>query len=70
MCTPVTPAVLYLLLGLQDVQWAVGNSRGARKLARTPHVNQKKKMLGIKKNNTRSSEFAFPGYCSSELNFT
>jgi len=42
MCTPVTPAVPYLLLGLQDVQWAVGNSRGARKLARTPHVNQKK----------------------------
>jgi hypothetical protein len=28
---------------LQDVQWAVGNSRGARKLARTPHVNKKKK---------------------------
>jgi hypothetical protein len=28
---------------LQDVQRAVGNSRGARKLARTPHVNQKKK---------------------------
>ena len=23
-----------------------------------------------KTNNTRSSEFAFPGYCSSELNFT
>jgi len=43
MCTPVTPAVPYLLLDLQDVQWAVGNSRGARKLARTPHVNQKKK---------------------------
>jgi len=43
MCTPVTPAVPYLLLGLQDVQWAVGNSRGARKLARTLHVNQKKK---------------------------
>ena len=40
MCTPVTPAVPYLLLGLQDVQWAVGNSRGARKLARTPHVNK------------------------------
>jgi hypothetical protein len=40
---PVTPAVSYLLLGLQDVQWAVGNSRGARKLARTPHVNQKTK---------------------------
>jgi hypothetical protein len=35
--------VPYLLLGLQDVQWAVGNSRGARKLARTPHVNQKNK---------------------------
>jgi hypothetical protein len=35
--------VPYLLLGLQDVQWAVGNSRGARKLARTPHVNQKKR---------------------------
>jgi hypothetical protein len=43
MCTPVTPAVPYLLLGLQDVQWAVGNSRGARKLARTPHMNLKKK---------------------------
>jgi hypothetical protein len=43
MCTPVTPAVPYLLLGLQDVQWAVGNSRGARKLARTPHVNKKKR---------------------------
>ena len=42
MCMPVTPAVSYLLLGLQDVQWAVGNSRGARKLARTPHVNKKK----------------------------
>jgi hypothetical protein len=35
--------VPYLLLGLQGVQWAVGNSRGARKLARTPHVNPKKK---------------------------
>jgi hypothetical protein len=43
MCTPVTPAVPYLLLGLQDVQRAVENSRDARKLARTPHVNQKKK---------------------------
>jgi hypothetical protein len=38
----VTPAVSYLLLTLQDVQWAVENSRGARKLARTPHVNKKK----------------------------
>jgi hypothetical protein len=46
MCTPVTPAVPYLLLGLQDVQWVVGNSRGVRKLARTPHVNQKKKEEG------------------------
>jgi hypothetical protein len=36
--------VPYLLLGLQDVQWAVGNSRGACKLARTPHVNKKKKI--------------------------
>jgi hypothetical protein len=27
---------------LQGVQWAVGNSRGARKLARTPHANKKK----------------------------
>jgi len=43
MCTPVTSAVPYLLLDLQDVQWAVENSRGARKLARTPHVNKKKK---------------------------
>jgi hypothetical protein len=49
MCTPVTPAVPYLFLGLQDVQWAVGNSRGARKLTRTPHVNQKKKLLTITK---------------------
>jgi hypothetical protein len=47
MCTPVTPAMPYLLLGLQDVQRAVGNSRSARKLARTPHVNQKKKKLYI-----------------------
>jgi len=43
MYTPVTLAVPYLLLGLQDVQWAVGNSRGARKLTRTTHINQKKK---------------------------
>jgi hypothetical protein len=42
--------VPYLFLGLQDVQWAVGNSRGARKLARTPHVNQKKKRKKEKKN--------------------
>jgi len=50
MCTSVTPAVPYLLLGLQDVQWAVGNSRGARKLTRTPHVNQKKKKRQTKGN--------------------
>jgi hypothetical protein len=43
MCTSVIPAVPYLLLGLQGVQWAVGNSRGARKLLRTPHANKKKK---------------------------
>jgi hypothetical protein len=44
--------VPYLLLGLQDVQWAMGNSRGARKLAQTPHVNQKKKkkLVKLKKN--------------------
>jgi hypothetical protein len=47
MCTPVTPAVPYLLLGLQDVQWAVGNSRGAHKLAQTPHINQNKKKKKI-----------------------
>jgi len=45
MCTSVTPAVPYLLLGLQDVQRAVGNSRGARKLARAPHVKKKKNIL-------------------------
>jgi hypothetical protein len=44
--------VPYLLLGLQDVQWAVGNSRGARKLARTPHVNKKK-------NNKKNKDFVF-----------
>jgi len=43
MCTPVIPVVPYLLLGLQDVQWTVRNSRTAHKLARTTHVNQKKK---------------------------
>jgi hypothetical protein len=38
-----------MLLGLQDVQWAVRNSRGARKLARTPHVNKKKKKKNMEK---------------------
>jgi len=37
------PRCLTCSLGLQDAQWAVGNSRGARKLARTPHDNNKKK---------------------------
>jgi hypothetical protein len=55
MCMPVTPAVPYLLLGLQDVQWAVGNSRGARKLARTPHMNQKKKKKPVIQASSRSS---------------
>ena len=53
MCTPVTPTVPYLLLGLQGVQWAVGNSRGACKLARTPHVNQKKKKRIIESNTSK-----------------
>jgi len=63
MCTPVTPAVPYLLLGLQDVQWAMGNSRGARKLARTPHVNQKnqKKKKTI---NVKNYHFKIPIYLS------
>jgi hypothetical protein len=65
MCTPVTPAVPYLLLGLQDVQWAVGNSRGARKLARTPHVNQKKK----NNNNKIIHENDFLYETSSNLKF-
>jgi hypothetical protein len=47
MCMFVIPAVPYLLLGLQDVQWAVGNSRDARRLVRTPHVNQKKKITDM-----------------------
>jgi hypothetical protein len=37
------PRCLTCSLGLQDVQWAVGTSRGVRKLARTPHANQNKK---------------------------
>jgi hypothetical protein len=66
MCTPVTPAVPYLFLGLQDVQWAVGNSRGARKLARTPHVNQKKK-----KKSSEDENFYFQAeIIKSKLNFS
>ena len=45
------PRCLTCSLGLQDVQWAVGNSRGARKLARTPHANQKKKKTSSLKEN-------------------
>jgi hypothetical protein len=64
MCMSVTPAVPYLFLGLQDVQWTVRNSRGARKLqdvqwavrnnrgARkltwTPHVKRKKKDWAVR----------------------
>ena len=62
MCTPVTPAVPYLLLGLQDVQWAVGNSRGTRKLARTPHVNQKKKKKRQTKGNLVLNYFLFTSF--------
>jgi hypothetical protein len=60
--------VPYLLLGLQDVQWAVGNSRGARKLARTPHVNQKKKN---KKKSSEDENFYFQAeIIKSKLNFS
>ena len=42
LCARLSPSrCLICLLGLQDVQWAVGTSRGARKLARTPHANKK-----------------------------
>jgi len=51
--------VPYLLLGLQDVQWAMGNSRGARKLARTPHVNQKKKKKSKQESITSNNNFVF-----------
>jgi predicted aldo/keto reductase-like oxidoreductase len=46
MCTLSFPRCLTCSLGLQDVQWTVENSRVARKLARTPHTNQKKKKPG------------------------
>jgi hypothetical protein len=36
------PRCLPSSLGLQGFQWAVGNSHGARKLVRTPHVHKKK----------------------------
>jgi hypothetical protein len=37
------PWYLICSLDLQDVQWAVENSRATCKLARTPHANKKKK---------------------------
>ena len=44
LCARLSPPwCLTCSLGLQDVQWAVRNSRGARKLAQTPHANKKKK---------------------------
>ena len=41
MCMSVILVMSNLFLNLQDVQWTVGNSRGARKLAQIPHVNKK-----------------------------
>jgi hypothetical protein len=69
MCTSVTPAVPYLLLDLQDIQWAVGNSRGARKLARTPHVNQKKKKEIIKNNRKDLSIYIYKFNPFKDCNF-
>jgi len=44
LCVRLSPPRCFTCsLGLQGVQWAVGNSRDARKLARTPHANKKKK---------------------------
>jgi hypothetical protein len=67
MCTPVTPAVPYLLLGLQDIQWAVGNSRGARKLARTPHVNQKKKKKENGALECQVTPKTMDGFCKKQM---
>ena len=51
LCTSVTPAVLYMLTGLARCLVSPGISCGARKLARTPRVIQKKKkynaMIGV-----------------------
>jgi hypothetical protein len=44
-CTPVTPAVFYLPAGLAGCSVDPGISCGARKLARTPRVTKKKKIL-------------------------
>jgi hypothetical protein len=42
MCTPIISAVPYLFTGLAGCSVDLGNSCGARKLARTPRVIQKK----------------------------
>jgi hypothetical protein len=41
LCTPVTPVVSYLSTGLAGCSVDQGNSRGARKLTRTPGVIKK-----------------------------
>jgi len=42
LCTPVTPAVPYMLTGLTACSVGPGISCGERKLARTPRVTKKK----------------------------
>jgi hypothetical protein len=49
VCTPVTPAVLYLLTGLAGYSVDPGISRGARKLAQTPRVIKKRRRRRRKK---------------------
>jgi hypothetical protein len=49
VCTPVTPAVLYLLTGLAGCSVDPGISRGARKLAQTPRVIKKRRRRRRKK---------------------
>jgi len=43
------PRCLTCSLDLQDIQWAVENSRNAHKLTRTPLANQKKKSTTVSK---------------------
>jgi len=45
MCTPVTSVVLYLPTGLAGCSVGPGTSRDARKLARTPRVIKKNKIV-------------------------
>jgi len=54
MCTLLPPRCLTCSLGLQDVQWALGNSRGARKLTQTPHANNKNKKSNRDENNNKT----------------